>query len=210
METILTEMIELIKNSTDGITAERRLVAYFSEWISEITGEALECMDDALAEEYKKTGYKIEKRDTRTIQVLFGKVNFKRRRMKKAGEKALYPLDKEMGFLKGEAFSPLLLRNIAEVASGTVLRKTEQAVSLLTPFSISHTKVKSVLDKVGSLQKNYTENRLLDINQVEEPKHKKKVPFLFIEGDGLMYKATKKKRGEIHRIQIAEGVEKNG
>ncbi|MFL2144607.1 UPF0236 family transposase-like protein, partial [Desemzia sp. FAM 24101] len=110
METILTEMIELIKNSTDGITAERRLVAYFSEWISEITGEALECMDDALAEEYKKTGYKIEKRDTRTIQVLFGKVNFKRRRMKKAGEKALYPLDKEMGFLKGEAFSPLLLR----------------------------------------------------------------------------------------------------
>lgn len=82
-----------------------------------------------------------------------------------------------MGFLKGEAFPPPLLRNIAEVASGTVLRKTEQAVSLLTPFSISHTKVKFVLDKVGSLQKNYTENRLLDINQVEEPKHKKKFPF---------------------------------
>ncbi|WP_051929705.1 ISLre2 family transposase [Carnobacterium mobile] len=210
MEISLTEIIEIIKGSNDGIDAERKLQVYFSNKISDIMQLILEYIDDGLAEEYKKQGYRIEKRDLRTIQFLFGKVTFKRRRMKKEMEKALYPLDKEMGFISRETFSPLLLRNIAEIASGTVLRKTAQATALLTPFTISHTKVKAVLDTVGEFQQNYTENHLLDVTKLTEPKEKKNVPFLYIEGDGLMYKEIKKKRGEIHRIQIAEGVEKNG
>lgn len=50
----------------------------------------------------------------------------------------------------------------------------------------------------------------MDINEAEEPTEKRKVPVLCIEGAGLMYKAVEKKKGEIHRIQIAEGVERNG
>lgn len=51
---------------------------------------------------------------------------------------------------------------------------------------------------------------ILDINEAEEPKEKRKVPVLYIEGDGLRYKAVEKKKEEIHRIQIAEGIERNG
>lgn len=92
----------------------------------------------------------------------------------------------------------------AALASDSVYRKVSDAIELLTPLSISHGAVHSITQKVGGTIQNWTDEAPL---HDETPiKDKKKVPVLFIEGDGLLLKGSKENRPELHRVQIHEGV----
>ena len=42
------------------------------------------------------------------------------------------------------------------------------------------------------------------------PEEQKEVPFLLVEGDGIVIKGKGKRKEEIHRVQIAEGVTTSG
>ena len=58
--------------------------------------------------------------------------------------------------------------------------------------------------RIGEVIQNWTDEAPL---HDETPlKEKKKVPVLFIEGDGLILKGREKKRPELHRVQIPEQV----
>ena len=97
----------------------------------------------------------------------------------------------------------------AQIASDGTYRKAEQAINLLTFFSLSHTTIHTITQKIGQTIQNWTETAPLQ--DVTSQKDKKKSSVLFIEGDGLMLtKGKEEKRPEIHRVQFHEGVEYKG
>ena len=97
MEYIVTEIIKTIKDSENAIEREMKLLHLFLQLFTQALTLAFEIIDAELAEQYKKEGYRVERRDARTIQGLFGTVTYRRRRMKKDGPRAkgFYPLDRQ-------------------------------------------------------------------------------------------------------------------
>lgn len=208
MKYSVSDVIEILKSSNNQVEAEKQLMNYFAEVAGAMMQSALESIDDELQKEYKAKGYCMERKDSRTIQFLFGSVTFKRRRMAREGEKGCYPLDISCGFEKGSRYSLLVQRQVAELSSKLVYRGVEKAVGLLTSFSISHTAVGRIIHKVGEKQREWTRKKLEE-QSISLPENRK-VPYLIIEGDGVVIKGTKKKKKEIHRVQVCEGVLKNG
>lgn len=208
MNPIVAETIKIIKQSKDAITREKKLWHYIIEKMVLYVSEALEVIDDELAESYRKKGYRTERKDVRTIQSIFGAVTFKRRLMKKSKEKGIYPLDRELGIAAYQRYTPYFMYCVAQIAAASVYRSTAQAVNLLTPVTMSHQQVGAVVKSVG---KQYGEWENIKANAKQEAKAELKTPeVLYIEGDGVIIRGQKQKKIEMHRFQIAEGVKTNG
>lgn len=204
MNQIVSEIVEIINNNPTLVDIELSLESFFTQILSELFAQALSRIDLELVQTYKEKGYEIDRIEKRTIQFSFGPIEVKRRRMRKKGEKSVVPLDTAIGLEKHKQYSPLVEMKAAYLASDSVYRKASDAIKLLTPISMSHGAVHSVTQRIGeSLQKWTDEAPLLD----EKPqKDKKKVPVLFIEGDGLLLKGPEEKQPELHRVQLHEGV----
>lgn len=204
MDNIISEVVEILHGNSSLIGIEMALETYFTDILSDIFSKALERVDLELIQEYKDKGYEIDRIEERTVQFSFGPVVLKRRRMRKKGEKSIVPLDAAIGLEKHKRYSPLVEMKAVSLASDSVYRKASDAIQLLTPLSISHGAIHSMTQRLGETIQNWTDEAPL---HDETPiKDKKKVPVLFIEGDGLLLKGAKEKRPELHRVQIHEGV----
>lgn len=204
MNQIVTDIVKIINNNPTLIEIEMDLETYFAEKISDLFSQAIERVDLELIQEYKENGYEIDRIEKRTVQFGFGATELRRRRMRKKGEKSVVPLDTAIGLDKRKRYSPLVEMKAASLASDSVYRKVADAIELLTPLSISHGTIHSMTQRIGEVIQNWTDEAPL---HDETPlRDKKKVPVLFIEGDGLMLKGREKKRSELHRVQIHEGV----
>ena len=209
MEKIIAEIHHIIKDSSHVLDAETTLQAYFSDLVSQLMKEALEALDSELYVPFKAEGWRIANRDSRTITFTFGTVEFMRRRLKKKGEKSFFPLDNICGFNKSERYSTLLQKQVAELVTGSVYRGVAEAVTKLTSFSMSHGTVGNIVKSVGEKQAQW-EKQNLEEYEVALPEEQKEVPFLLVEGDGIVIKGKGKRKEEIHRVQIAEGVTTSG
>ena len=128
--------------------------------------------------------------------------------MKKKGKDGLYPLDKELGIRPYRRYTAYMEYVIAQIAAKTVYRVTATAVNLLTPITMSHQQVSRVVKQVGE---TYIAWEILQGTCDPMEKTELGCPeVLYIEGDGLMLHGQKKKQKELHRFQIAEGVQENG
>lgn len=204
MDNIISEIVKIINNNQSLIGIEMDVETYFTEVLSQLFSKALERIDLELILEYKEKGYEIDRIEKRTVQFSFGPVELKRRRMRKKGEKSIVPLDLAIGLEKHKRYSPLVEMKAVSLASDSVYRKASDAIELLTPLSISHGAIHSMTQRLGETIQNWTDEAPL--HDETSVKDKKKVPVLFIEGDGLLLKGSKEKRPELHRVQIHEGV----
>ena len=186
MNQIVTDIVKIINNNPTLIEIEMDLETYFAEKISDLFSQAIERVDLELIQEYKENGYEIDRIEKRTVQFGFGATELRRRRMRKKGEKSVVPLDTAIGLDKRKRYSPLVEMKAASLASDSVYRKVADAIELLTPLSISHGTIHSMTQRIGEVIQNWTDEAPL---HDETPlRDKKKVPVLFIEGDGLMLK----------------------
>lgn len=204
MDNIISEIVEIINNNQSLISIEMAIETYFTEVLSQLLSKALERIDLELILEYKEKGFEIDRIEERTVQFSFGPVVLKRRRMRKKGEKSVVPLDLAIGLEKHKRYSPLVEMKAISLASDSVYRKASDAIELLTPLSISHGAIHSITQRIGETIQNWTDEAPLHDETLL--RDKKKVPVLFIEGDGLLLKGSKEKRPELHRVQIHEGV----
>ena len=204
MDNIISEIVEIINNNQSLIGIEMAIETYFTEVLSQLFSKALERIDLELILEYKEKGFEIDRIEERTVQFSFGPVVLKRRRMRKKGEKSVVPLDLAIGLEKHKRYSPLVEMKAVSLASDSVYRKASDAIELLTPLSISHGAIHSMTQRIGETIQNWTDEAPLHDETLL--RDKKKVPALFIEGDGLLLKGSKEKRPELHRVQIHEGV----
>lgn len=209
MNQIISEIITTLKDSSSLLEAELALETVFQRITQQLLSAAIKQIDLELLHDYKEQGYEIDSVPNRTLQFTFGTVEFERHRMRKEGEKSVIPFDKAVGLKPRIRNSPLVEMKAAQIASDGTYRKAEEAINLLTSFSLSHTTIHTITQKVGETIQEWTETAPLQDETSQ--KDKKKTPVLFIEGDGLMLtKGKEKKRPEIHRVQFHEGVEYKG
>ncbi|SDA57841.1 Uncharacterised protein family (UPF0236) [Lactobacillus kefiranofaciens] len=201
MESIIADIVKIIKSENNVIAREKALMCYFFDLIRELITLALEEVDAGLVEETKKQGYQIEKKNKRSVVTAFGEISYWRRRYACPGKKAKYPLDKLMGYDKYKRYSVLAVKDVLQVSAVATYRNTVLAVNTLSCFKISHSQVGKLIVQAGKQIKvqQQSEERYDGITQ------KKKVPVLYLEGDGVVIKGTKK-RLEFHRYQVCEDI----
>lgn len=207
-EFLLSETIRIIQSAKDSIEAEKKLFSFGLRLLNTLVQSALEVIDKELYKnEYKAKGYRISKRDQRTIYCLWGELTYSRRLLKAEGKKSIYPLDRKMGFEPGKHYSLAVIENIVKVMATTTSRNTEKILQDLTHISASHQTVVALKDYAGQKAKAYEKAK------AEEVSVKEAVPggVLAIEGDGIVLKGKEGgNKEELHRIQIYTGVRKNG
>ena len=98
METIINDLVEILKSDTDNISKEKHLGTSIREFVKNVVGKAFEVYDDTLIDSMKEKGYQIEKKVPRTIVTTFGEVSTNRRRYIKPDATPVYPLDEAMGW----------------------------------------------------------------------------------------------------------------
>ena len=91
----------------------------------------------------------IDRLEERQLTFTFGTVFFKRRRLRKSGEKSFLPLDKALGLESREQFSPGFKEKISELATGMTFRKASETLELLTDISMSHQTVHRIVQDVA-------------------------------------------------------------
>ena len=168
METIVTEILEIIKGAKDSISREERIRSYLEDLACRAVSEALERIDKELAGRYADKGWHVERLDWRTVQASYGTLRIRRRRMCKEGEAGIYPLDKELGIRPYRRYTAYLEYTIAQIAAKTVYRVTADAVNLLTPVTMSHQQVARVVKQVGE-----TYSAWEDLQATPDPMEKK-------------------------------------
>ena len=137
MNTIVAEIIKTIKKSEDAISREEQIWHYIVAKMGQYVGIAFEAIDEELAKAYSKKEYRVERRDSRTIQGIFGAVTIRRRRMQALdGKGGMYPLDRELGIVPYQRYTPYFQHCVAQTAAKSVYRSTAMAVNLLTPVTI--------------------------------------------------------------------------
>lgn len=213
---IQEEILKAIKDSKDSLAMERALWHLFTEVFCLVVSMAFELIDEELYKEtYKPQGWRVSRRDARTVYCLFGPVTFKRRRLERKGDKAIYPLDLKMGFQPNVHYSLGLLYRVAEAVQITQFRHVSKMVKLLTPTELSHQTAWNLSQIASEMVEKFV---VAEAMQEQEEKRVPKDGVLAIEGDGITMKqqadpATGTAGGqkmELHRIQVYEGVEKKG
>ena len=103
--------------------------------------------------------------------------------MKKEGEKALYPLDRQLGFERYRKYTPYLEFCVVKLAARSVCRVVEESIKILSPVTISHQKVAMLVRDAGRRYSEYEETMLTVDAKPEE--NLVEPDTLYIEGDGL-------------------------
>lgn len=93
MDSIVSDIMKIIKAAPENISREEAMKQYFEKLACRCVSEALEKIDVELAAEYGKAGWRVERLDQRTIQASYGTIQIRHRRMEKEGEQGIYPLD---------------------------------------------------------------------------------------------------------------------
>ena len=92
-EFLSNQVIQIIKASKDSIEAEKKLFSFGLKLLNTLVKDALEVIDKELyRNEYKNKGYRISRRDERTIYCLWGELTYSRRLLEAKGKKSFYPL----------------------------------------------------------------------------------------------------------------------
>lgn len=203
MNKLENELIDIILNSDNSIDMEKSMYQVISDVIIEIISRSLEKVDDRLISTMKAQGYKIERKDSRKIQFFFGDVNFVRRLYKK-GNQYKYALDECLCLESYKRYSSLAEAKFAETSTGSSFAKAAKAINNVSNLNVSPSGVHKITQRVAEKVRKYA-----DKNK-DKPNIKKRVPILFLEGDGLVIKSQKKRRLSLHRFQVHEGTVKDG
>jgi Uncharacterised protein family (UPF0236) len=206
MEIIVTELVEKIKVEHSFLGRERAIMIFLAQLITTIVQSAFQEIDEEESNKLKEQGYVVDRKSIRTVGFLFGSVHYSRRRMKSNEGDIRYPLDEFLGIRAKARYSSLVMRNVSELGSMMVYRHVAQAINLLTNWSMSHQNVQQLVIKTGEM----IEKRSTQESRYDGIQEKRKVKFLYIEGDGVTIRGQKKKKLEIHRFQVHEGSKKQG
>lgn len=211
MEKIITDIYEIMKHSSNPIDTEEKIQAYMWETFSEIMGEILEKINQTIKEEKQRLGWTVSRNDYRTVQCVFGPIQFKRTLMKDPEGQSHYPLDEWLGLKKRQRYSALVEVQMTELVGDATYRDTADFINTWTPVEMSHQTVKTILEKVGKIQGEYDQSLVEDLEESACLPDGKQLDFFYAEADGVFVRSMEKgKNIEIHHAITYEGWEKNG
>lgn len=197
-ENAIGAVISLIKESDDSIEAERKLTHWLTEMNCQLIAMALARIDAELYQIYKVQGWRMARRDSRTIYCRYGELTYTRRLLQKDG-KNFYPLDCKMGFEPRKHYSLGMIERIVEAVAITTSRSASELLESLAGITISHQSVISRKNYAGKKAKVY-EKALAEEEKVEKPTQPE---IIAIEGDGIVLK-NKENGGSGYQFQDFE------
>lgn len=206
MNYIISQIVELWKNNESIIDVENNLNLWFQSWNEWLMQLALERIDKELYLQYKSEGWQVDNIEARTVQFIFGKITYYRRRLRKSGESSFIPLDKALGLQKYKRYSSNTQKVMAQMGANMPYRKAKKALLTSSSITVSHSTIHRVTQEVGEKVQNYLSkyNYKLDLPKAK----RKRVKALYIEGDGLLVKGRQGDSPTIHRVMVHEGVNK--
>lgn len=211
MDKIISDIYEILKSSSNPIELEQTIQAFMWQLISEAMEIILDQINQTIKEEKQKQGWKVKRNDARTIQYVFGPVQYKRTLMEDPTGENHYPLDEWLGIKSYQRYSPLVEVQVAELASDATYRDTAKFIEAWTPVELSHQTVKTVVEKVGKIQAQYDQALVEDLEDSAVLPEGRQVDYFYAEADGVYVRGTEKgKKVEIHHAITYEGWERNG
>lgn len=196
----LSQIIDVLKNSSTPIDMEMGLSLWLKDLDSFIVGLLFQRLDKELYATYYEKGWRIDRIESRTIQFIFGEVRFERRRLRKKGEKSFLPLDEALGLEKRKRYSLNVRKKIAQMGSQMPFRQAEKGLRICSPISASHTTIHSITQEIGGKVQTYLSKR------PSRKEKRRRVSHVFIEGDGLHIAGRQSDKPVIHRVLVHEGV----
>lgn len=175
--TIVTEICKILKSSIHLADFDKAVMQLMKQVMTDSVTEALERLDRELIQPYLAEDWEIDSLEERQLTFLFGTVRFKRRRLRKAGQKSFLPLDKALGLNPRERYSPSFNEKLSLLATGMTYRQASTSLDLLTGIEMSHQGIHNLVQRVG--EKVLSSQIELEESELRRP------DFLFIEGDGV-------------------------
>lgn len=200
----IAQLFDIMKESPEEISMEESLEHWLERFDGFLIQSVFEAIDKELYTHYYPKGWRIDRKEKRTIQFVFGSVSFTRRRLRKERERSFLPLDRLLGIKKWSRYSQNVKKKMVEVAMESPFRKAAQILRQASRVEVSHTTVHSVTQEIGEKVQDYLQYR------PEKQEDKKKPAYLFMEGDGLHVGGRDQSKPIIHRVLIHEGVKNQG
>lgn len=211
MKFILPEIVQLLKETDDLIDFEEQLKILVDETVASLVGEVFSSLNQVIKKENQNKGWTVERNDKKTVQFMFGAVQYERTLMYNQNKEPHYPLDDFLGIIKHQRYSPLVEVKVAELASENTYRETSRILSEWTAVQMSHTTVGTVLKKVGNAQVEADKEMVRELEESAILPKGKEVDYLFAEADGVFVRGIEKKKHiEVSHGIIYEGWEENG
>lgn len=82
MESIVTELVERLKEENTFLAREKLMMLFFAQLIETLVQLAFQRLDEELAQEWKQKSFQVDRKSVRTVTFLFESIRFQRRRMK--------------------------------------------------------------------------------------------------------------------------------
>lgn len=207
MSLIIAEFLSVLEKSQTFIEAEATLKQTLSRLICDGFSQALEQLDDQLLQT-KQESLMVLRKDRRQLDCLFGTITFKRRLYQTSTGQTQYLLDQTLDIPTRKRFSPYVTHLVGKLADHSVFRSVAEAVSLLTPVSMSHQRVGQLTQDLGQKVQAY---QTVQAQRPVDPVDQRQVPLVYLEGDAFIVKEQRcQHRLTVHRFQICEGVEIQG
>lgn len=211
MKQIISRIHEIIKEADNLIEFEERVYQYMFTLFEECVGEVFTQIDQVIKEHKRQEEWTFKRTDDKTIQFMFGSVQFKHTLMGDDGGQSRYPFDEWLGIRKYQRYSPLVEVKVAEMASESTYREVARVLKEWTPVHISHQTVGSIVKRVGQVQEQADKDEVIELEESASLPEGKKVDFLFVEADGVYVRETQRgKHHEVSHALIYEGWIKQG
>lgn len=213
MELYIDQITRVLDNDNlNQVEKEKRLRTIQNALMTAAMQEAINRKESEL--ERKDRQSIIDRRYERTVQFSFGAITYTRTAYIK-GKKTHYPVDQWLGVQRNKRNSQVFEYYLTQIVAFMTYRKCSLVLELLTGMTVSKDTFGKLVKKYGEKkesQMKYEKEFPKDINEED----KKRVPVLFIEGDGTLvdtqgvWKSKDKARGkkEIAVFAVHEGVRK--
>lgn len=217
MDTYFQQMDQILAHETmDRIEKERQLQLLMNTFIGYYFQQYIKYKENSQRSYYLAHGYQPEKKAERTIHFLFGSMTYERTPWKKEGE-IIYPVDEWLGVSAYDRYSPGVSFAMVKASKDCPYRKVSTIIEDFTVISCSKDTVGKAVQLFGEKAEHY-----FSYQREYGEAGNRKVPYLFIEGDGvlvnekgLVNRGRKKKQGngkkkELSHFVIHEGIEETG
>jgi len=194
MDRIISNLYEIIKESSDLIATEESIQLYMYEVFTELVGDIFTYLNQTIKEQKQQVGLKVKREDWKTVQFIFGPVRYRRTLMADQEGQNHYPLDEWLGIRNYQRHSPLVEVKVAELASKCTYRDTAELLKEWTAVTISHQTVGSLLKRVGEAQAREDEDMVIELEESAALPEGKKVDYFYAEADGVFVRGTTKKK----------------
>ena len=210
MEFILKYAYEyknIFDSEIDIMDKEQRAQLLAQEMMNEVVQKAIEIKEVELKQQLQSEGYVAQKKETRTVQCVYGPMTITRTPFKKNGRKKVYkPVDEWLEWGGGHRNSPGFVAKILQLAPLVIsYEKTSKAIEMMTNCVVSRTSIMRIVKLYGKRYNEYL-NHLEEFPEDIEKKDKKKVKQLYIEGDGVCFKLQNGQLKFVHVFMLHEGV----